>query len=67
MVKIRIIVKDLKGKQVKLEVNTSDSISYGKKIYSKLINSSESFKWNFNGMILNNDKTFEYYEMKMMT
>ena len=62
MGKIRIYIKDLKGREVALEVNSSDTIDYAKKKYSSLINSIPDY-WTFNGMILNDDKTFDFYDI----
>ena len=61
MVNITIVIKDLKGREVKLEVNSSETIAFGKKLYSNYLNLSDSFQWNFNGEVLNDNKTFEYY------
>ncbi len=61
MVKLTIVIKDLKGGEVKLMVNSSETLAFGKKLYSNLLNLSDSFQWNFNGEVLNDNKTFEYY------
>ena len=63
MAKIRIYVKDLKGKEVKIELDSSEKISFGKKLYANKINSFDSFQWKFNAMILNDDNTFEFYDI----
>ena len=61
MVKLIIIIKDLKYKETKLEIDSSETIGNGKKLYIKLLNLSGSFQWKFGGMLLNDNKTFDYY------
>ena len=61
MVKIIVFIKDLKSKEAKIEVDSFQTIGYGKKLYANLINTSNSFHWKFGGIELNDDKTFHYY------
>ena len=63
MGKITIFIQNPNGINVNLEVNSSDKISYGKKLYSNLTNLS-NFDWFFNGMILRDEETFESYEIE---
>ena len=61
MVKLVIFVIALDNKEVKLEVDSSETIAFGKKKYANLLNSSDSFIWKFGGMVLNDNQTFDFY------
>ena len=63
--KLRIYIKDLKGREVTLEVHSSDTIGYAKRLYANLVHlSNDYYQWKFDGLILNDNKTFEYYEIE---
>ena len=64
MGKITIFIKNSNGIYVNLEVNSPDKISYGKKLYTNLINLS-NFEWLFSGEILT-DKLLNSMELKKM-
>ncbi len=65
MTKISIYIYDIQGKSIRIEVDLNETISDGKRKYKITSNSSDSnFIWKFNGEILKNDKTFEYYDIE---
>ena len=67
MVKIKIGIKDIYENQVTLEVDSFDTIGNGKKACSlniDYINNNFYCQWAFNGIILNDDKTFDYYQIE---
>ena len=51
-------------RKIELMVKPSDTIRSGKILYNNLINSSDSYQWKFDGIVLNDDKEFEYYEIE---
>ena len=67
MVKIKIGIKDIYENQVTLEVDSFDTIGNGKKscsLNTDYINNNFYCQWVFNGIILNDDKTFDYYQIE---
>ena len=59
--KMTIYIKDLNNRSITLEVDPSETIGFAKKMYANLTNSSLHFKLKWDGQILKDDKTFEFY------
>jgi hypothetical protein len=59
---MKIYIKNLSGRSTQITVNESDTISKGKQIYQSASNSSNADpQWKFDGIVLNNNKTFKDY------
>jgi hypothetical protein len=59
---MKIYIKNLSGRSTQITVNESDTISKGKQIYQRALNSSNADpQWKFDGIVLNNNKTFKDY------
>ena len=62
MSQITIYIKSISGKSTKLNVYKNETIGEGKRKYKMLIQSSyPDYQWTFDGVVLNNGKTFDYY------
>lgn len=59
MEKITINIKELNNREVPIKVFRSDKISYGKSLYGQGNNKT----WRFDGKVLKDDKTFEFYRI----
>lgn len=57
---MKVIIKNMKHKEVEINVNSSDTIEYGKKLYGK----DKNIVWTFMSKVLQNDKTFGFYEIE---
>ena len=65
MSQITIYIKNLFGSSIKLNVYKNETIGEGKRKYQKLTNSCISDpQWKFDGEILQNNKTFDFYEIE---
>ena len=66
MGKIKILIKDIHENVKKVEVDSLDTIGNGKKVYllnTNYSNNNFSCRWYFQGIILEDDKTFSDYEI----
>ena len=62
---MKIYIKNLSGKSTVIYVNGSDTIAQGKLKYKQASNTNNSDpQWKFNGTVLNNNKTFDYYSFE---
>lgn len=59
---MKIYIKNLSGRSTQITVNGSDTIGNGKQTYKIVSNTSNSDpQWKFDGIVLNNNKTFNDY------
>lgn len=59
MTLITIIISNIAGRRTKLTVDTSDTISRGKKLYGQ-----GDPQWKYSGETLNNNKKFSDYDIE---
>ena len=57
---MRVIIKNMKHNEVPINVNSTDKIEYGKKLYGK----DKNIVWTFMAKVLSNDKTFGDYDIE---
>ena len=62
MSQISIYIKSLEGRSIKINVGLNETIGEGKRKYKVATNSSNADpQWKFDGVVLQNNKTFDYY------
>lgn len=61
---MKIYIRTLEGRSTEITVNGSDTISKGKQIYKTVSNKNINPSWKFNGIVLKDDKTFNFYEIE---
>ena len=62
MTGIRIYIQDLKCRSFQITVNGSDTIKEGKIKYKNVSGDvNDDPQWKFDGCVLNNQKTFDFY------
>lgn len=62
---MRIYIKNLAGRSFAIYIKGSDTIGQGKSKYKQASNASKfDFQWKFDGTVLNDYKTFDYYSIE---
>jgi hypothetical protein len=62
---MKIYIRNLEGRTTEIIVKGSDTIGRGKEIYKTYTKGVTDIpQWKFNGMVLKNNLTFDYYEFE---
>ena len=62
---MKIYIRNLSGKSIQIQVNGSDTIAQGKSKYKVASNTNNNDpQWKYDGTVLHNDKTFDYYSIE---